>query len=217
MKVVLLHGLPLDERMWEPQRQALAGYDVVAPRLYGRGDSIDAWGDSLLREVDGPLALVGASMGGYCALAMARLAPERVRGLVLAGSRAGADSPERRETRDAIARTLREEGVQAWLDRSGNPAPRELVLEQSAADLANAMEVLRDRADATDVVATFDAPFLLVVGDEDELLGVEEAREIVALAPSGRLEVVAGAGHFVSIEQPERFNALLREILAPWT
>ncbi len=215
MNVVLLHAFPLDPSMWEPQREALRDHDVVAPTLYGRGDTLDAWASSLLDELEGErLVLVGASMGGYCALAMARLAPERVAGLLLAGSRAGADTPERRATRDAIARTLREEGVAAWLDRSGNRAPREIVLQQSAVDLANAMEVLRERADATDVVATFDAPFLLVVGSEDELLSVEEAREIVALAPAGRLEVVEGAGHIVSADRPERFNEILTRFLA---
>ena len=214
MKVVLLHGFPLDERMWEGQREVLAGFDVHAPRLYGLGRTVDDWARAVLAQVEGEAVAVGLSMGGYVALAMARLAPERVRGLMLVGSRAGADSPERRRQRDGIAAMLREQGVEAWYRQSGNPAPEHWVLEQSAEDLARAMEALRDRADATDVVRTFAGPLLVVVGTEDDLLPVEEARGIAESAPDGRLEVIQGAGHFVNLDVPDRFNAVLGEFLS---
>ncbi|MBW8741134.1 MAG: alpha/beta fold hydrolase, partial [Acidobacteria bacterium] len=84
MTVVFLHAFPLDERMWEPQLDVVP--DAVTPRLYGRGRTMDAWAESIAGEVDGELVLVGASMGGYCALALARRAPDRVRALLLAGS-----------------------------------------------------------------------------------------------------------------------------------
>ena len=99
MKVLLLHAFPLDERMWEPQLESLRDYDVSTPRLYGRGESVDDWAASLLGEQDGELVLVGASLGGYAALAMTSRAPERVRALALVGARAEGDSPERRAVR----------------------------------------------------------------------------------------------------------------------
>ena len=213
MTIVLLHAFPLDERMWAPQLEALGEYEVVAPRLYGRGASVESWADSVLAEVDGELTAVGASMGGYAALAMARRAPSRLRGLMLIGSRAGADSPERRQQRNEIARMLREQGVEAWYEDAGNPAPREQVLAQSAEDLATAMEVLRDRPDATDVVRSYPGPFVVAVGAQDELLPVDEARGIADQAPQGRLEVFPGAGHLVSIEQPEELNGVLLDFV----
>lgn len=217
MRVALLHAFPLDERMWEPQREVLAGLDVDAPNLYRLGNSIEEWAQAVLARSQGELIAVGASMGGYTALEMARAAPERVRGLLLAGSRAGPDSPERRLQRDGIIETLRERGVLGWFAVSGNPAPPEIVRDQAVDDLIRAMRVLRDRPDASDVVASFQGPFVLVVGAEDELLPVDEAREIVALAPRGRLEVVEDAGHLVNLDRPDRFNAILREFLAEWT
>ena len=213
MKVVLLHAFPLDERMWQPQLDALSDYETHAPRLYGLGGSIDEWAQAVLVQVEGPLVAVGASMGGYCALAMARREPKRVRGLLLAGSRAGADSWERRRQRDEVIDALREHGVEGWYEESGNPAPRDVVLAQPADDLVNAMEVLRDRPGASDVIALFHGPFLLAVGSRDELLSVDEAKRIVELAPDGRLEVFEGAGHLLSLEQPERFNDVLLEFL----
>ena len=82
MKVLLLHAWPLDERMWEPQLGPLreAGFEPLAPRLYGRGAVIDGWAARLLDELHGPFVAVGASMGGHCALALARRAPERLVG-----------------------------------------------------------------------------------------------------------------------------------------
>ena len=209
MNAVLLHAFPLDERMWEGQRAVLEGFDVVAPNLYRLGgSSLDDWAATVLAETRGPLVAVGASMGGYCALAMARREPERVQGLLLAGSRAAADSPERRRTRDETIATLRDFGVEAW-----NP---DVAGERTADELIRATEALRDRPDASDVVASFRGPLVLVVGEDDELLDIEEAREIVALAPEGRLEVVARAGHLVSLDQPERFNAVLSDFLSRW-
>ena len=75
MTVVLLHGLPLDGRMWEPQLGAL-GDQASAPTLYDvPGETMDAWAEAVLDSVAGELVLVGASMGGYCALAIARRSP----------------------------------------------------------------------------------------------------------------------------------------------
>jgi pimeloyl-ACP methyl ester carboxylesterase len=210
--VVLLHAFPLDERMWAKQVEALDGFDVAAPNLYRLGGgSIEAWAGQLLGQIDGDLVAVGASMGGYCALAMARLAPQRVHGVVLAGSRAGADSPERREVREETIRRLREEGLEGFAVAGMTPAPG-----VSAEELIRATAALRDRPDATDVVRSFGGLLLLVAGDRDELLSKEEAESIVSAAPNGRLEVFPGAGHFVSVEEPERFTAVLLDFLAPW-
>ena len=110
MTVLLLHAFPLDERMWEPQRDVLPGHDVVAPRLYGRGRSMSAWAESVEGETVGELVVVGASMGGYCALALARRVPERMRGMLLLGSRPDADSEERRAGRADTIDLIRREG-----------------------------------------------------------------------------------------------------------
>jgi pimeloyl-ACP methyl ester carboxylesterase len=209
MKVVLLHAFPLDERMWDAQREVLSGYEVVAPNLYDLGgNSVEGWARAVLDQVD-DLAVVGASLGGYVALAMARLGPERVRGLLLAGSRAGADTPERRAARDEQIRTLREEGIDPWAPSAPAPPPPERTIEE----LVRALEALRDRPDATDVARTFDGPLWIVVGDKDPFLPLDEAREIVANARNGRLEVLEDTGHLPNLERPDRFNPLLQEFL----
>jgi pimeloyl-ACP methyl ester carboxylesterase len=210
MKVVLLHAFPLDERMWSPQRPALADQDVLTPNLYDLGgNSVDAWAKKIVDGLDDEVLAVGSSMGGYVALAMARAAPDQVRGLLLTGSRAGADSDERRAARDESIRVLREQGIDAWAGSAPAPPPPERTVEE----LVRATEALRDRRDASDVVRAFAGPLALVVGDQDPFLPVDEAREIAASAPDGRLYVFEDVGHFTSIDRPKRFNEILTGLL----
>ncbi len=208
MRVALLHAWPLDERMWDPQVPALrrSGFEPVAPRLYERGPSIDGWATQLLVEIEGAFVAIGASMGGYCALALARRAPERVVGMVLVGSSTGADTPERRRAREEQIAELRARGV-----------PRTLDTDVRAEDLAVAQEAIRDRPDASDLLGAFGGPVLVCVGDRDELLSVEKARSITDGALLGSLVVFAGAGHLASVEQPDRFTSVLLDFLEQWT
>ncbi|MFO7573389.1 MAG: alpha/beta hydrolase [Gaiellaceae bacterium] len=207
MNVLLLHAWPLDETMWDSRLPAVreAGFEPIAPRLYGRGASIDGWAAQILGEVDGPFVAVGASMGGYTALALGRRAPERVVGFALVGSRADADSPERRRAREAQIASLRSDGV-----------PSEVETNVPAEELAVAQEAIRDRPDAMGVVASFGGPLLVCVGDADEVVSVEEARAIADAALLGSLEVFPGAGHLVSLDAPERFEVVLLDFLQQW-
>ena len=207
MTTLLLHGWPVSERIWVSQVSALrnAGFDAHAPLLYGRGPSIDDWAAQLLREIDGPLIAVGASMGGYCALALARRAPERVVGMVLVGSRADADSFERRK--------IRQEQI---FDLRAGESPQLAELDADLEHLAVAQEAMRDRLDLTGVAASFGGPLLVCVGDQDELVSVDESQELAERALDGKLEVFPGAGHFVAVDQPERFNEVLLEFVSQW-
>jgi pimeloyl-ACP methyl ester carboxylesterase len=210
VKIVLLHAFPLDERMWEPQLAELAGDDVYVPNFYDLGgNSVDGWAEHVLERAQGDLAAVGASLGGYVALAMARAAPQRVKTLLLAGARATADPPERRAARDEMIRVVQAEGIAGWNREFAPPGPE----DRTTDELVRGIQALRDRRDATDVVAGFEGPITVVVGDGDEILPVDEARQIAESAPDGTLEIVEGAGHVVSADAPGRFNEILRELL----
>ncbi|HYY04096.1 MAG TPA: alpha/beta hydrolase [Gaiellaceae bacterium] len=211
MTLVLLHAFPLDERMWERQLQLLP--DAQAPRLYDRGPTMDAWAESLAAEVDDELTLVGSSMGGYCALALGRRVPDRVRGLLLVGARPDADSPERRAGRADTIELLRREGADG-LWRSMKP---KLFADESRADerllfrdselLICAVEAIRDRADSREVARFFGDRLRFVVGEHDTFVSPDELREY-------DVRVVDGAGHLVNLEAPEAFDAELQAFLA---
>jgi len=212
VKVLLLHAFPFDERMWELQQAALAEHDVLAPRLYGRGPTMDAWAESIAGEAEGELVVVGASMGGYCGLALARRAPERVRALLLVGSRLDADSEERRAGRADTIELIRNEGPFAlW----HSMAPK-LFADESKADdgllfrdpdgLIGAVEAIRDREDSTDVARSFAGPLRFVVGEVDPFVSADELTGF-------DVREIAGAGHLINVERPDEFNEILRDFL----
>ena len=207
MRVLLLHAWPKDERMWERQVALLGseGYAVDAPRLYGRGPAIDGWAAQLLRDNDDPVVAVGASMGGYTALAMARRAPERMVGMMLVASRADADTWDRRRYREQQISEL----------RSADPIPA-VYGDPSPEDLAVAQEAMRDRLDLSGIVSSFGGPLVVCVGDADDVVSVDEARATAVSALQGSLEVFPGAGHLLSLEQPARFDEVLLDFLAQW-
>jgi 3-oxoadipate enol-lactonase len=226
VKVVLLHAFPLDERMWEPQLESLRDYDILTPRLYGRGRTVDDYGASLLDEVDDELTLVGASLGGYTALAMAHREPVRVRAMALVGARADADSPERRASRAETIRLIESGGAEAlWenqrprllLESAAADAvarARELVLDRSSDELVEAVAALRDREDRSDTLAAFPGPVFVAVGEGDQFFPPDEAQQQAGTARHGRFRVFAGAGHLPNLEQPDEFNAALAGFLA---
>ena len=226
MKVVLLHAFPLDERMWEPQLEALRDYELVTPRLYGRGRTIDDYAASVLAEAEGELVLVGASLGGYTALAMTQQEPERVRALGLVGARADADSPERHAGRAETKALIESGGAEAlWasmrpkllLEDSSDDLVdrvREEALDRSREELVEALEVIRDRADRSDTLADFAGLVLVAVGEDDPFFPPEEAQQLAHAAPRGRFRAFAAARHLPNLEQPDEFNAALTGFLA---
>jgi 3-oxoadipate enol-lactonase len=223
MKVALLHAFPLDERMWEPQREALDGHELIAPHLYSLGETMDDWARRVAEEVEGPVVAVGASMGGYCAQRL--LAHADARALVLAGSRADADTPERRQARDETIRLIREEGVERlWetqrprlfaedANENAVERARALTLEQDPEELATGVAAMRDRPDSTALVREAEAPVLVAVGEHDPFFSADEAQALAASARRGRAHVFAGCGHLPSLERPDEFNRVLRELL----
>ena len=212
MKILLLHAFPLDKQMWEPQRAALAGHEVIAPRLYGRGKTMDEWADSIAGETEGDLAVVGASMGGYCALALARHTPERVRGLLLVGARPDADTEERRAGRADTIKLIHDEGLEGlWrmmlpkLFHDQSVADLQLVYRDAEA-LVTALAAVRDREDSTDVVRSFSGPVQFVIGEFDPYVSAGEVSEF-------DVREMRGAGHLVNLERPDEFNEILREFV----
>jgi 3-oxoadipate enol-lactonase len=212
VKVLLLHAFPLDERMWAPQHAALEGHEIVALRLYGRGSTMDAWSESVGGEIDGELAVVGVSMGGYCALALARHQPERIRGVMLIGSRPDPDSEERRAGRADTIELIRNVGPDALWDMmlpklfvDPSKADKRL-LHRDADELVEAVEAIRDRKDNSDTARALGDRLQFVVGDADPFVSAEDLSGF-------NVRELAGAGHLANIEHPGEVNELLRDFL----
>ncbi len=238
LPVVFLSAFPLHSGMWAEQLSALRDRRVLAADFPGFGRkspgeaSLDAFARDVLDEMDragmGEAVWVGLSMGGYVAFRVHELAPERVAGLVLADTRAGADDKAGREKRTAQATKVRADGV-GWMPDALLPAllgettrsehphmverVRRLIGDANPEGVARALESMRDRPDSTSSLPAIHCPVLVLVGEEDTLTPPAESRAIAAAVPDGRLVVIPGAGHLSNIEAPEAFNRALVSFL----
>jgi 3-oxoadipate enol-lactonase len=239
--IVFVHGFPHDRTLWTPQIGALVDHArCIAPDLRGFGETAPAPPYSMDQYADDIAALLahlridrvvfaGLSMGGYIAFAFWRRHRKRVRGLILADTRAGADSSEARAKRQELIKVARERGSIAVADamlpgmigkttREKNPLAVEIVrdmLQRATVDgTVGALQALMERPDSTPTLATIDVPTLIVVGEEDALTPPKESRTMHEAISGSRLEVLARAGHVSNIERTSAFNHVVGEFLA---
>lgn len=235
--VLFVHGFPFSSALWEAQLAAVpAGWRFLAPDLPGFGESAPL--DSALtmeilaRELEVFLdelgvqraVVCGLSMGGYVALALWRVHRERVRALVLADTRAGADTPEARHARYEDAALARSMGAAAigerMLPRLLSPGThqdhpdvvqrlRAITATASVEGVAGALEGMAERPDSTGLLGEIDAPTLVIAGEHDVIAPMAEAETLAAGIPGARLVTIPGAGHVTCMEAPGAFNAAL--------
>lgn len=242
LPLLLVHGYPLNRQMWQPQLEDLKSYArLLAPDLRGHGDSqalpepysMDLFADDLAGfldalHVDEPVVLCGLSMGGYIAFAFFRKYAHRLRGLILVATRAIPDSPEARQGREAAAILARQRGVAVIAE---GMAPRllspktveskpELVARARAIMLHNSLEgvlgdlaALKDRPDSTPTLAQINLPTLIIAGADDQLIPLEETKAMHSAISQSQMIVIPGAGHLPNLEQPQLFNAAVRDFL----
>ena len=236
--VLFVHAFPVDRRMWRAQVEDVRreGARAIAVDLAGFGASranapmtIDDHADSLAatlkeRSVERAV-LVGLSMGGYVALAFARRHPAMLAGLLLADTKATADSDEARTARQANIERARREGVEAVFDamlpklskrsmRAKVVAElRAMAREQSVDGVVAALSAMRDRPDATADLDAIAVPTRVVVGVDDGVTSIADAQAIASRIRGAKLVEIDGAGHFANVDNPLGFAAPLHELL----
>jgi pimeloyl-ACP methyl ester carboxylesterase len=239
--VVLLHAFPLSRAMWRPQVEALQDLGrLIVPDLRGfggtaggDGNSVEQMADDIAALLDAlrvaqPVVVAGLSMGGYVALAFARRHAARVRGLILADTRAEADTAEGRTNRDKMIAFARQHSaadvIDAVLPKMVSPETQqrrpEVVAEvrriasaQSNAGIIAALGALRDRSDATPFLGGISVPTLVIVGSDDEITPPAVAQALASAIPGAKLVTVPGAGHLSNLERPDAFNEAVRSFL----
>jgi len=226
---VLLPGNMCDARLWAGAGGVILDIFVsrglkVCHADLSRAASVADMASDTLARMHGPLLPIGFSMGGIVAMEMARQAPGRIVGLVLADTNAGADLPERAAVRPgqqarvrngALATIIADELKPAYLA----PANREnadlkTLLFDMAMQLGDDVfcaqsEALRTRGDGGPVLDDFPGPILLLAGSEDALCPPAWHQAMAERAIRPTLRVIEGAGHMLPLEQPAAFAAAL--------
>lgn len=238
--VVLIHGFTNSGLAWAPQLPALvhAGRSVVLPDLAGHGLSaappsavgVTDLAADVIRLLDhlglARVSLVGLSLGGMVAQAVAVAWPERVDALVVAASAARFDSPAEQAAVAAWVRLLEQpDGARkrlsaAWprlagpefrASESGLAFYEAWWRLQGSVSGSGLARVARGMLgfNATADLATLDVPSLVLVGERDHLLPPPLSRRLAELLPGAQLQTVARAGHLVNLERPAAFNRQL--------
>ena len=224
MQLVFLHAFPLNAAMWDQQKSIAPGH-CIFPALYRQGTSLEEWAASVLSLADAgaPIVAIGSSMGGSCAIEMARQAPQRIAALVLVGTKPG-HRPEPNQ-RDSYVQSLRLHGIDGiwpelvtWFSETTPEATIDaaysIARQQHTDDLVNAINVFHSRSDLEHVLSNWQKPYLVVSGDRDPLFPKPKSERISKLGPNGRLVTMTECGHFMNMESPGQFNRIVCEFIA---
>ena len=238
--LLLVHGFPLDRTLWSAQQSLSDVARVIAPDLRGFGEStlpasavtMDTYADDLDGLLDAlgiqSAVIAGLSMGGYIALAFQRRHAHRVRALILADTRTGADSPEGKAGRDANIALAREQGVAAIAEKmfpkmltpkTVNERPavaqstRQMMSRQPVPGVVAALGAMRDRPDSTPMLGEIKSPALVIVGADDTLIPPSESEIMHKAIRGAQMKLMPGAAHLANLDAPEEFNRVAREFL----
>jgi pimeloyl-ACP methyl ester carboxylesterase len=235
--LLLIHGFPLDRTLWRTQIAGLSQiYRVIAPDLRGFGQSSETDGEavsmdhyaadlkSLLDSVNVKQAVVGGiSLGGYIALAFYAQYAERVKGLILANTRATPDSEAGWQARLTSAQRVAESGtgflVESMAPKMLGPAAkpeieiavRSMMLRQRPTGVMSALRGMAARPDRTALLRFATVPVLIVSGTQDVLIPPADSEAMHTLIPNSRLVIIPDAGHLSNLDKADAFNHVVRE------
>lgn len=224
MHIVLIPGFMADAALWDVVVPHLRSLGSVAHADFGSAATIGRMARHVLRGMPDTAVLIGFSMGGYVAREIARLAPDRVKALVLIATSARADTAEHARRKAAAARAvdrtrfagLSRNAVLRSLhaDRRDDAALVDRIRAMSARVGADAFvaQASEPRSGDLDRLDTIRCPTLIVAADGDAIRSLDESRELQRGIAGAALAVIAGSGHMIPMEQP----AELAAIMVPW-
>lgn len=237
LPIVFLHAFPLNRTMWAAQEAALSSqFRTITIDLRGHGES-DAplWHYTLNQAADDvcvlldhlsiPQALcVGLSMGGYVLFAFYRKYPERVKGLILADTKAQADTAEGKEGRFQMAQIAYKKGSVAIADimipKLLSPATiqskpeivqkvRAMIEGNQISGIAGDLMAMAERPDSIPLLKQISCPTQIIVGELDLATPPSDARLMAEQIPGARLALIPNAAHLSNLEQPDTFNQIV--------
>ena len=237
--IVWIHGFPLSSEVFAAQR-SIEGVRHVMPDLPGFGNapaesggepphskSIDDYARFILDQTAGDFYAAGLSMGGYIALALARLAPERLKGLILLDTRETPDTAEARKGRYDTIEKVREEGVEPVVESmlpkmlTANAPPemrervRQIMSTSSREGVIAALRAMAERPDSSPLLPSINVPVLIIVGEEDSITPPVDAERMANALPKATLVKIPGAAHLANVEKAADVNAAILDYVEP--
>jgi 3-oxoadipate enol-lactonase len=238
LPLVFLHAFPLNRTMWEPQVEALSSeFRIVTVDLRGHGESdaplwrytFDQAAEDVRALMDhlsiGQAVLVGLSMGGYILFAFYRRYPDRIKGLILANTRAQADTAEGKEARFQMAQIAYKKGPAAVADlmipKLLSPLTietrpdlvrrvRAMIESTEVSGIAGDLMAMAERTDSIPLLGSITCPVHVIAGELDQATPPADAKLMADRIADSRFTVIPQAGHLSNLEQPDTFNRVVR-------
>jgi 3-oxoadipate enol-lactonase len=239
--LVLIHGYPFNRTLWNDQVASLSdSFRVITIDLRGFGESdasespatMSRMAQDVARLLDNleisTATIGGLSMGGYVVLSFYKQFASRVDALVLADTRAQADTEEGKQTRVQQRDKILAEGMAgiaaAMLPKLLTAVTvreraevvkrvRDLMVKTKPSGAAAALMGMADREDQTALLSQIAVPTLILVGREDSITPVQDSELMHDKIDGSKLVILENAAHVSNIEQADLFNAALGSFL----
>ncbi|GAB2184303.1 alpha/beta fold hydrolase [Roseibium sp. LAB1] len=222
--LVLLPGMMCDARLYVPQIAALSGRVPIHLAPITERASVEELAADVLDTAPPRFALAGLSMGGIVAMEVLRQSPDRIDRLALLDTNPRAELDEVKARREpqidkvlsgGLREVMRDELKPNYL---ANGPSRQFVLDLC---MAMALELgpqvferqsraLQSRPDQQDTLKRVTCPTLVLMGAEDRLCPIDRHELMHQLIESSTLQIIDGAGHLPTLEQPDAVNAALK-------
>ena len=226
--LVMIPGLMADARLFLPQLVQLGMARAVHIALPTHGDTVEQMSEAIVAGLPDKFAILGHGLGGDVALDIIRRVPDRVTRIVLMATDPLAEAPQTaaaREARMVAARSGR------LVEAMGEEIPigaladsewrneivaliRDMAIGLGEGVFIRQSRALQRRPDQQKTMRRVKLPCLVIAGELDTLVPMRRLEFTANLMPFGKLQVIAGAGHLPSLEQPEAVNAALAAFLA---
>ena len=235
--VVLIHGFPFTNQIWDSFAQKLAeDYHVITPDLPGFGHSglpteklsIDSVAEILVNWLQEKKilssVLIGHSLGGYVTLAMAKRAPQLFKAIGLFHSTATADSEEKKESRDKVIEFITKNGVEKFTSNfigplfadqhhAGIKAVQAIAVQAKENTVKAYTIAMRNRPDSTGVLSDFKKPILFIAGEKDGGIPVDTIKKQSQLNPHSELHILPGVAHMGMVESENQTVEIVRRFI----
>ena len=232
--IVWIHGYPHSSAIFEPQLE-MEGYRHIRPDLRGFGKTPPPAGPMTMSDYAGDVfaimdsegadraVIAGVSMGGYIAMEMYRLAPQRFLAMILLDTRETADDDAGRAARMQAIETIQTKGPKAVTDTLLpkmilNPAlhdkGRQILESATPEGMIAALQAMANRPDSTETLRGATVPAHIIVGDKDTITPPSDSERMKALMQDAELAPIASAAHLANYERPQQVNHILEAWLA---
>lgn len=245
LPLIFLHAFPLNRTMWAKQEEGLSSqFRVITIDLRGHGESdaplrhysLDQAADDVHGLLDylsiRQAVFVGLSMGGYILFAFYRKYAQCVKGLVLADTRAQADTDEGKLARFEMAQIAHKQGPRAIADimipKLLSPVSiqtrpklvqcvRTMIEGNQVSGITGDLMAMAERPDSIPLLKQVTCPAQIIVGELDIPTPPSDAKLMVDWMPNARLTIIPGAAHLSNLERPDPFNDTVRSFVADIT